>query len=173
MQICATVNKLMITRMTYSITSVEGNLCNMYDTLRWFVHYFDSDNNFIQLMHLNMMTRNCKLNGSSSVHVMARRRLPTKILAYLIQSCQMHPGAQASVKFKSKYKSFENVVYKMAAILFRSLLGNTSRPKKMAAILQTTFSNAFSWLKIAVFLFKCHWNLFPMIQLAVVPHWLR
>ena len=26
--------------------------------------------------------------------------------------------------------------------------------------LQTTFSTAFSWMNIAVFLFKCHWNMF-------------
>ena len=32
---------------------------------------------------------------------------------------------------------------------------------KMAAILQTTFSNAFSWMKILRF----HWSLFPMVQI--------
>ena len=36
----------------------------------------------------------------------------------------------------------------------------------VASILQTTFSNAFSSMKIAVFWFKFHWNLFLMIQLT-------
>ena len=33
---------------------------------------------------------------------------------------------------------------------------------KMDAISQTTYSNAFSWMKIGVFWWKFHWNLFPM-----------
>ena len=44
---------------------------------------------------------------------------------------------------------------------------------KMAAIFQTTFSNAFSWVKM----FKCrlmfHWNLFPRVQLTIFHHWFR
>ena len=32
---------------------------------------------------------------------------------------------------------------------------------------QTTFSNAFSCMKIIVFWFKFHWNLFPIIQLTI------
>ena len=38
---------------------------------------------------------------------------------------------------------------------------------KMVAICQTTFSNAFSWMKIIVFWWKCHWNLFPRVQLTI------
>ena len=40
---------------------------------------------------------------------------------------------------------------------------NTSRQKKMAAVLQTTFWNPFSWLKI-IFWFNFHRNLFPRVQ---------
>ena len=43
----------------------------------------------------------------------------------------------------------------------------------MAAIFQTTFSNAFSWMKIVVFCWKFHWNLFPEIQLIAFQHWFR
>ena len=82
------------------------------NTLQRFLHYFERDDNCIQLMHLNMVMHiSCKFFFRSSlVHGMARHRSSTKILAYLIQSCQMHPRGQASVKFKSNYKSFENVV---------------------------------------------------------------
>ena len=40
---------------------------------------------------------------------------------------------------------------------------NTLWLRQMAAILQMTLSNSFSWLKI-VFWFRFHWNLFPVIQ---------
>ena len=36
---------------------------------------------------------------------------------------------------------------------------------------QTTFSNAFSWLKILEFRFKIHWNFFPGVQLTISHHW--
>ena len=44
---------------------------------------------------------------------------------------------------------------------------------KMATIFQTTFSNAFSWIKIVAFWWKFHWNLFPRVQLTTFQHWFR
>ena len=44
---------------------------------------------------------------------------------------------------------------------------------KMATIFQTTFSNAFSWMKIVVFLSKFHWNLFSRVRLTISQHWFR
>ena len=43
---------------------------------------------------------------------------------------------------------------------------------KMVAILQTTFSNAISWMKTAVFWLKCLWNLFRRAadQLSISQH---
>ena len=42
---------------------------------------------------------------------------------------------------------------------------------KMAAIFQTTFSNAFSWMKIILFWLRCHWNMFSSVQLTLFQHW--
>ena len=42
---------------------------------------------------------------------------------------------------------------------------------KMATIFQTTYSNAFSWMKIYEFWFKCHWSLLPRVQLIIFQHW--
>ena len=42
---------------------------------------------------------------------------------------------------------------------------------KMAAISQTTFSNAFSWMKMLEFPFKFHWSLFLRVQLTISEHW--
>ena len=44
---------------------------------------------------------------------------------------------------------------------------------KMGAIFQTTFSNAFSWMKMFEFRFKFHWSLFPRVQLTILQHWFR
>ena len=44
---------------------------------------------------------------------------------------------------------------------------------KMAASLQTIFSNAFSWMKIYEFLLRFHWSLFLRVQLTIFHHWFR
>ena len=44
---------------------------------------------------------------------------------------------------------------------------------KMAAVSQTTFSNAFSWMKMYEFWLKFRWSLFLSVQLTVSHHWLR
>ena len=44
---------------------------------------------------------------------------------------------------------------------------------KMAAISQTIFSDAFSWMKNFVFWLKFHWSLLLRVQLAVTQHWFR
>ena len=44
---------------------------------------------------------------------------------------------------------------------------------KMAAISQTIFSYAFSWMKRFVFWFEFHWSLFLRVQLTITQHWFR
>ena len=43
----------------------------------------------------------------------------------------------------------------------------------MAAIFQTTFSSAFSWMKMFEFRFIYHWSLFPRAQFTIFQHWFR
>ena len=43
----------------------------------------------------------------------------------------------------------------------------------MDAISQTTFANAFSWMKMFKFLLKFHWSLFLRAQLTIFQHWFR
>ena len=50
---------------------------------------------------------------------------------------------------------------------------NTLRPRQMDAISQTTFSNAFSWMKMFEFRLKFHWSLFPRVELTILQHWFR
>ena len=44
---------------------------------------------------------------------------------------------------------------------------------KMATILQTAFTNAFSWMKSLVFWFQFHWSLFLRVRLTISHHWFR
>ena len=44
---------------------------------------------------------------------------------------------------------------------------------KMDAIWRTTFSNAFSRMKIFEFRLTFHWGLFPRVQLTILQHWFR
>ena len=44
---------------------------------------------------------------------------------------------------------------------------------KMDAISQTTFSSAFSWMKMFEFRLKFHWSLFLRVQLTIIQHWFR
>ena len=50
---------------------------------------------------------------------------------------------------------------------------NTLRSRQMDAISQTTFSNAFSWMKMFEFRLKFHWSLFVRFQLTILQHWFR
>ena len=44
---------------------------------------------------------------------------------------------------------------------------------KMAAISQTIYSDALSWMFSNNFCLKFHWSLFLMIQLTIAQHWFR
>ena len=44
---------------------------------------------------------------------------------------------------------------------------------KMDAISQTTFSSAFSWMKMLKFRSKFRWSLFLKVQLTIFQHWFR
>ena len=41
---------------------------------------------------------------------------------------------------------------------------------KMAAVSQTTLSNAFSWMIMLEFRLRFHWNLFLRVQLTIIQH---
>ena len=44
---------------------------------------------------------------------------------------------------------------------------------KMASISQTTFSNAFTWMKMYELRLKIHWSLFLRVHLTIFQHWFR
>ena len=50
---------------------------------------------------------------------------------------------------------------------------NTLRPRQLDAIWQTTFSNAFSWMRMFEFLLKFHWSLFLRVELTIFQYGFR
>ena len=50
---------------------------------------------------------------------------------------------------------------------------NTLRPRHIAAISQTIFSNAFSWTKIYELGLQFNWSLFLRFELKISHHWFR
>ena len=44
---------------------------------------------------------------------------------------------------------------------------------KMAAVSQTTLSNAFSWIEILEYRLRFHWSLFLRVQLTIIQYWFR
>ena len=54
----------------------------------------------------------------------------------------------------------------------RAMLPHWGRDK-MAAIFQTTFSNAFFLMKVYKLRLRFHWRLFAWVQLTIFQHWFR
>ena len=51
--------------------------------------------------------------------------------------------------------------------------GDKPLSEPMVVKLLTTFSNAFSWMKIYELRFRFNWSLFPRVQLTISEHWFR
>ena len=43
----------------------------------------------------------------------------------------------------------------------------------MAVIFPTTFSHAFSWMKMCTYRLRFHWSLLPVVQLTIFQYWFR
>ena len=59
-------------------------------------------------------------------------------------------------------------IYRCTTPALKGIILNPLPLDKVAVISQTTFSNAFSWMKSFIFRLKFHWSLFQSVQ-----HWLR
>ena len=66
----------------------------------------------------------------------------------------------------------ENTVWSHYNMVSFSILTHWGRDK-MAAVSQTTLSNAFSWTKMLEFRLRFHWSLFLRVQLTIIQHWFR
>ena len=73
------------------------------------------------------------------------------------------------VAFKETHEAIFNVQY----MHFMANQPYSYPLDKMAAISQTIFSDAFSWMEIFVFWFNFHWSFFLWVQLTIHQHWFR
>ena len=82
--------------------------------------------------------------------------------------CMVNSNWQHCVLHENRYNihHVNNIVY---MILSLTHWGRS----KMAAIFQTTSSNAFSWMKVYKFRFRFHRILFLRVQLTIFQHWFR
>ena len=78
---------------------------------------------------------------------------PSRMMLSVMQSWQ---GCEKGTKGKDHNMNTESTHCSNPLV-------NTLRPRKMYAISQTTFSNAFSWMKMFEFRLKFHWSLFPRV----------
>ena len=85
----------------------------------------------------------------------------------VVRSSYLHNG----ISYTSKMASFILNLGPVAHI--SHVCVNTQAETKMGTIFQTTFSNAFSWMKMYKFRLKFHWSLFLWVQLTISQHWFR
>ena len=73
------------------------------------------------------------------------------------------PRSVTAVKWMSMSASFQKIVLSLT---------HWGRDE-ITAILQTSFSKAFSWTEIYKFILRCHWILSPRVKSTIFQHWLR
>ena len=92
------------------------------------------------------------------------------------QVYELHPSEKSVVSYQIRWPIFlqPNILdcWNFAWIISHNLLTHWGRDK-MAAISQTTFSSAFSWMQTFEFWIKFHWDLFAKVQLTTWQHWFK
>ena len=122
--------------------------------------------NWHQLIHLSTF-KHIMISGITNT---------TQLLHSFIAICITHKEVQLQIRqelTKQLTADHEGVFDKY---VFRQQHFNTLTHwgrDKMAAVSQTTLSNAFSWMKMLEFRLRFHWSLFLRIQLTIIHHWFR
>ena len=65
------------------------------------------------------------------------------------------------------------VLFPGASFMTNTYSYNILRPRQNCRISQTTFSNAFSWMKMYEFRLRFHWTLFLRFESTIFQHWFR
>ena len=104
---------------------------------------------------------------TSDMRVHLRKALPCPIKLY----SQHHATWVNIMRFKQHGRHFFRKGFPVYSIGAKEETGHSLTI--IGAISQTTFSNAFSWMKIHKFRIRFHWSLFLLIELTIFQHWLR
>ena len=98
-----------------------------------------------------------------------------------------HPPLQVDIRFNHRFSQLSDIKWFSCRHIIwcycRSLIWLTGcfdgnclthwGRDQIDDISQTTFSSAFSWMKMFQLRLKFHWSLFPRVQLAIIQHWFR
>ena len=89
--------------------------------------------------------------------------------------CHLKNTVKCDFWFINKYWLIQNLTQPVTYIMFFlcKWIINSFRPRQMAAIFQTTFSNALSWMQMCSFRLRFHWSLFSRVKLTIFQHWFR
>ena len=155
---CLSLNVL---RSEYLVSGLGGiftmvSWLMMVSSLVWSVHVIDNGEFFSMI---------------SPCYVVLRLELPTKFTAKIIDIkglfCDMVSPWLLGRCVDSQLKVIIGNDLAIAVILT-----HWGRDE-MDNILQMTFSNVFSSMKMFEFWVRCHWNLFLRVQLTIFQHWFR
>ena len=119
---------------------------------------------------------NVKLHSGMSLGLADDKSTLVEVIAWCCQSTSHHLNPSRSI-FMSSYCGTSNfsLPYVHNAVTSHECWGILTHwgRDKMAAFIQTTFCNAFPWMKIFVFWLKFQWSLFLGVQLIITELWFR
>ena len=110
----------------------------------------------------------CYQGNSVSNDLVRCTGTPDKALPWYVMRCK------ALAAFGSAYLSTTFVFVTQGSPSMKSFLLLTLWGlDKVAAIFQTTFPNAFSWMELYAFRLRFHWSLLLRFELTIFRHWFR
>ena len=147
--------KILFLFMNPSITSPwEPVLPVVGELVNWFLHIWIWSGLHLPIW-LDNFARSCWRHSWYCIRGIERHKFVFMIstLIYIFRS-------MCGLKYFSNPSVFANGLTQWGSV-------------KLAAVLQTTFLNAFSLIKMYKFWLKFHWSLFLGVPLTVFQHWLR
>ena len=144
-------------------------------------HYLNQCWNIVNWTLRNKLQWKFNRNSNIFIHENAIERVVCKIAAILsrpqcvnLVQCQPHKWRKCTVAKSSSCQAKWCLMYSLCQCLsFYGCCLTHWGQDKIAAVSQTTFSNAFSWMKMVEFRLKFHWNLFLRVLWTIFQHWFR
>ena len=134
---------------------------NKHSKRRWFQTPSRSSCDDVTVMRCPTPNRRQGINNHQ-IRIMCM--LSLNLLHFIITRCNI---SRASIFLEIS----EEILNDHLSLLSGSTILTHWGRDKMAAIFQTTFSNASSWMKMLKFRLRFHWSLFPRVQLTIFRHW--
>ena len=178
-----------------NIFRVTGHLCGEFTGPRWIPHTKASDAELWCFFYLRLNKRLSKQSWGWWLETLSRplwRHRNKKPTSGQCSGLWRHKFNMFKKLFNSYFPHLRWILSKQSIInamftlspmyirrwscvldTYQCLTINTFRPRKMDAIFQTAFSNAFSSMKMYEFLVKFHWSLFLGIRLTIFHYWFR